>query len=121
MGNVVIIYKADGAKTSDPQNWIIPDDGILKTNYKFFAGNYVTNYYQKNSINSYDTLRYDFTVKDTTKNEIVFPRTLTFSKYKSKEIFTVTTFYVGKKTAEELAKDRFFFERKLEKMLLGEQ
>ena len=106
--------------TNDPQNWKIPNDGILRTNYKFSTGNYITNYYQKNSFNSYDTLSYDFKVKDTTKNEIVFPRTLTFQKGNSKDIFTVTTFYVGRKKVEELEKDRFFFERKLEKMLLSQ-
>ena len=119
-GNVAIIYKNNGRKTSDPQNWTIPNDGILRTNYKFSSGNYITNYYQKNSSNAYDTLRHDFTTKDTTKNEIVFPRILTFSKRDGKEVFTVNTFYVGKKKVEELAKDRFFFERKLEKMLLGQ-
>ena len=117
-GNVAIIYKNDGNETNDPQNWTIPDDGILRTNYKFSAGKYVTNYYQKNSRNSYDTLRHDFTIKDTTQNEIVFSRILTFSKYKSKDIFTVKTFYVGKRKVEDLEKDRFFFERKLEEMLL---
>ena len=79
----------------------------------------MTNYYQKNSPNSYDTLRHDFTMKDTTQNEIVFSRILTFTKYKSKDIFTVKTFYVGKRKVEDLEKDRFFFERKLEEMLLG--
>ena len=63
-------------------------------------------------------LRHDFTTKETTKNEIVFPRILTFSKTDVKEVFTVNTFYVGKRKVEELAKDRFFFERKLE-MFLG--
>jgi len=117
-GNVAIIYKSGGNKTSDPQNWYIPKDGILKTDYKFSSGNVVTNYYQKNSSNAYDTLRHDFTTKDTTKNEIVFPRILTFSKPDTKEVFTVNTFYVGKRKVEEFAKDRYFFERKLEKMLL---
>ena len=119
-GNIAVIYKNDGDMTNDPQNWKIPNDGILRTNYKFSTGNYITNYYQKNSFNSYDTLSYDFKVKDTTKNEIVFPRTLTFQKGNSKDIFTVTTFYVGRKKVEELEKDRFFFERKLEKMLLSQ-
>jgi len=118
-GNVAIIYKNDGNETRDPQTWTIPEDGILRTNYKFSSGNFITNYYQKNSSNSYDTLRYDFFIKDTTRNEIVFPRILTFQKHNSKDIFTVNTFYVGKKKVEELAKDRFFFERKLEEMLLG--
>ena len=118
-GNVAIIYNANGSKTNDPQNWTIPEDGILETNFKFTSGNYMTSYYQRNSTNSYDTLRYDFTIKDTTKNEIVFSRILTFSKYNSKDIFTVKTFYVGKRKVEDLEKDRFFFERKLEKMLLG--
>ena len=83
-GNVAIIYKNDGDKTNDPQNWTIPDDGILRTNYKFSAGNYVTNYYQKNSSNFYDTLRHDFTMKDTTQNEIVFSRILTLRNIKAK-------------------------------------
>ena len=118
-GNVAIIYKNNGDKTNDPQNWTIPNDGILKTYYKFVSGNNVTNYYQKNSSNSYDTLRLDFTIKDTTQNEIVFRRILTFAKYNSKDIFTVKTFYVGKRKVEELENDRVFFERKLEEMLLG--
>ena len=117
-GNVVIIYKSDGKNTSDPQNWNIPNDGILRTNYKFSPAKYVTNYYQKNSSNFYDTLRHNFTIKDTTKNEIVFPRILTFSKHNSIDIFTVYTFYVGKRKVEDLEEDRFFFERKLEKLLL---
>lgn len=119
-GNVAIIYKKDGNKTNDPQNWEIPEDGILKTEHKFISGNYVMNYYQKNISNKYDTLNYQFTKKDSTKNEIVFARILTFAKGNSKDIYTVKTFYVGKKKVEDLEKDRFFFERKLEKMLLGE-
>jgi len=117
-GNVAIIYRNGGNETSDPQAWTIPDGGILLTSYKFSPGKFITNYYQRNSSNSYDTLRYDFSIKDTTRNEIVFPRILTFQKYNSKDIFTVFTFYVGKKKVEELEKDRFFFERKLEEMLL---
>ena len=118
-GNVAIIYKTDGGKTTNPQNWYIPNDGILRTKNKFIPGKYMTNYYQKNSSNTYDTLRYDYTIKDTTNNEIVFPRILTFRRHDSKEVFTVETFYVGKKKVEELEKDRFVFERKLENMLLG--
>jgi len=118
-GNVAIIYKFDGKKTSDPQNWNIPTDGILRTEFKFSSGYYETNYFEKNKSNTYDTLRTYFKIKDTTKNEIVFPRILTFSRHNSKDIFTVKTFYVGKRKVEELEKDRFFFERKLEEMLLG--
>jgi hypothetical protein len=119
-GNVAIIYKKNGSKPNKTQNWNIPEDGILKTEHRFISGNYKINYYQKNISNTYDTLNYQFTKKDTTKNEIVFARILTFAKGNSNDIFTVNTFYVGKKKVEDLEKDRFFFEQKLEKMLLGD-
>ena len=119
-GNIAIIYKKDGSKPDKIQSWKIPQDGILKTEHRFIEGNYVINYYQENSSNGYDTLNSYFTKKDTTKNEIVFARILTFAKGNSKDIFTANTFYVGKKKVEDLEKDRFFFEQKLEKMLLGQ-
>jgi hypothetical protein len=116
-GNVAIIYKTNGLEQTSQQDWNIPNDGILKTDFKFIPGRLITNYLQRNNHNSYDTLSSDFIVKDTTKIQIVFHRVLTFVKPNSKEEIYVTTFYVGKKKVEDLERDRFLFERKIEKML----
>ena len=58
---------------------------------------------------------------DTTKSIIFFNRVLTFNKPGSKEAYTISSFYVGKKKASDLGKDRFFFEKKLEEIVLGKE
>lgn len=119
-GNVAVIYSNDSLE-ADTLNYQVPESGILMTKYGFFKGRYKINYYQLNENNKYDTLVQELPTQapDLSKNRIYFNRILTFQRNKSDTIYTVGTFYVGKKPASELEKDRFFFERKLEKMLLG--
>ena len=87
--------------------------------YKFYKGDYIQNYYQRNENNEYDTLLVELTAFkiDTTKNRIYFNRILTFEK-KGIEPIIVETFYVGKKKPAELMKDRFFFENRPEEIVL---
>lgn len=122
-GNVAVIYTNVIKENKDIYNFEIPEDGILRTPYSFHEGNYRINYYQKNEFNGFDTLYEELPSKkiDTTKNRIYFNRVLSFEKYTDKERYTVSTFYVGKKKASELIKDRFFFERRLEETLLGKK
>lgn len=119
-GNVAVIY-SNAHHQSDVYNYYIPENGILKTDYGFFEGNYRINFYQKNDVNGYDTLYEELPSKvyDSSKNRIYFNRVLTFQRLNSDTIYTVGTFYVGKKQALDLEKDRFLFEKRLEKMLLG--
>lgn len=122
-GNVAVIYTTDGIRQEEANNWKIPGDGLLRTPYEYRAGNYYINYYQVNSDNKYDTLQ-DLTPGHTpnpNKNMIVFPRTLSFSTHENDKVVHVTTFYVGRKTANELEKDRFFFERRLGELLLKQR
>ena len=119
-GNVAVIYTGSIKERQDVYDFNIPEDGILRTPYTFHEGDYKINYYQKNEYNGYDTLYEELPSKriDTTKNRIYFNRVLSFEKYTSKGRYTVNTFYVGKKKTSELVKDRFFFEARLEKLLL---
>lgn len=120
-GNVAIIYSNNGDGEQDIYNFYIPDNGILKTPYVFYKGDYKINFYQKNRRNEYDTLYEELpsTTFDTSKNRIYFNRVLTFKKHDSESIYTVSSFYVGKKNASELSKDRFLFEKKLEEIVLA--
>ena len=119
-GNVVVIYKNDGCTPKDINNLFIPTSGILYSPMKFVSGDYVVRYFQKRYSNYYDTLSEVLPGKipDKTINQIIFPRVLSFEKYQKNGQYTVYTFYVGKETANDLAKDRFFFERQLEQLLL---
>ena len=120
VGNVAIIYSDSKHNYEDVYNYFIPQDGILYTNYPFEKGNYIINFYQKNDLNKYDTLSEELPGRklDTTKNRIYFCRVLTFRKGEGKETI-VTTFYIGKVKSLELEKDRFLFERHLEKIIIG--
>jgi hypothetical protein len=119
-GNVVVIYKNDGNTPKDTNNYLIPASGILYSSNKFVSGDFIIKYYQKRGNNVYDTLFELVPGKPANRqtNQIVFPRILTFQNYKSEPSYTVSTFYVGRKTANELAKDRFIFEKNLEELLL---
>ena len=119
-GNVAIIYSNSGSLPKETNNLIIPASGILYSSTKFVAGNYITRYSQKNNRDSFDTLSelLPDRLPDSILNQIVFPRIMTFQKYHKEPEYTVYTFYVGKKTANELSKIRLHFERELEKMLL---
>lgn len=121
-GNVAVIFSNNKSPSEEVYNYTIPPDGILKEGYSFKEGNFKINFYQKNNLNSYDTLLEELPGKpiDTTKNRIYFNRVLTFTKGNGPETH-VTTFYVGKVKASELEKDRFLFERKLEKIILGKE
>jgi len=118
-GNVAVIFKNNKSSSEEVFNYTIPEDGILYTDYSFEKGRFKINFYQKNSLNRYDTLFEELPGKqiDTTKNRIYFNRVLTFSRGE-KSGTDVTTFYVGKVKASELEKDRFLFERHLEKIIL---
>jgi hypothetical protein len=122
-GNVAVIYSNNNTEKQEVYNYNIPDNGILKTSYKFYAGDYRINYYQKNELNEYDTLyeRLSSSKLDTSKSSIYFNRVLTFNKYGSKNVYTVSTFYVGKKNVSDLAKDRFLFEKKIEEIVLAKE
>jgi len=119
-GNVAIFYSNTGDEKKDVLDFYIPDSGILRTPYGFSEGDYRINFYQKNGQNGYDTLHEELASRgvDTNKNRIYFNRVLTFQKEGSKDVYTVSSFYVGKKAASDLTEERFFFERKLEKMVL---
>lgn len=121
-GNVAIIYSKTDSGKKEVYNFTIPEDGLLKVPYRFYKGNYTQNYYQRNSNNGYDTLHVElpsFKI-DTTKNRIYFNRILTFEK-KGIEPIIVETFYVGREKAEALVKDRFFFENRLEEIVLDKK
>lgn len=119
-GNVAIIYSSTGNEKQDVLDFHIPDSGVLRTPYGFSEGNYRINFYQKNRQNSFDTLYEELPSRDvdSSKNRIYFNRILTFQRKGSEEIYTVGSFYVGKKAASDLVEDRLLFERKLEKMVL---
>lgn len=55
-GNVAIIYSNNDYSVQDTYDYIIPDNGILKTKFSFKEGDYRINFYQKNQHNGYDTL-----------------------------------------------------------------
>lgn len=121
-GNIAIIYSKTDSGKQGVYNFTIPDNGLLKVPYKFYKGDYIQNYYQRNKNNEYDTLKVElpsFKI-DTIKNRIYFSRILTFEK-KGIEPIIVETFYVGRKKATELAKDRFFFENRLEEIVLDKK
>lgn len=119
-GNVAVIYNNGKSLPEEIYNYTIPENGILYTDYHFKEGKFKINYLQKNSYNRYDTLFEELPGKqiDTTRNRIYFNRVLTFKKGNSQEVF-VSTFYVGKAKSSDLEKDRFLFERHLEKIILG--
>ncbi|MFT3703000.1 MAG: hypothetical protein QM802_11555 [Agriterribacter sp.] len=120
-GNIAVVYSNDKiSSTEDVYSYIIPQNGILYTDYVFKKGNFKINFYQKRDLNQYDTLFKELPGMqvDTTKNRVYFNRVLTFSKGKGKEIF-VSTFYVGKARDSSVKKDRFLFEQNLEKDILG--
>lgn len=118
-GNIAIVYSNSNADKQDVYEFTIPENGLLNVPYQFSEGNYVKNFYQKNLSNKYDTLFEELpSVKiDTSKNRIYFNRILTFEKAGNEPII-VETFYVGKTKTEEVAKDRFLFEKKLEEIVL---
>jgi hypothetical protein len=120
IGNVAIIYSNNKATSEDVYNYTIPQNGILNTDYTFKEGKFKINFFQKNNANQYDTLFEELpgNLIDTTKNRIYFNRVLTFKKGNSKEVL-VSTFYVGKAKSSDLEKDRFLFERYLEKIIIG--
>jgi hypothetical protein len=120
-GNIAIIYYGTNTEKMI-YNFTIPDHGLLKVPYKFYKGDYIQNYYQRNTNNVYDTLQVELPSSklDTTKNRIYFSRILTFEK-KGIEPVIVETFYVGRKKAVELVKDRFSFENKLEKIVFDKK
>jgi len=121
-GNVAIIYSKNNSAKLASYYFNIPEDGFLWVPHKFYRGDYLLNYYQKNKNNAYDTLFQELPTNkaDTMKNRIYFARILTFEK-KGTEPIIVETFYVGKKRASELVKDRFFFENKIEEIVLGKK
>ncbi|NOT91207.1 MAG: hypothetical protein HOP05_05910 [Ferruginibacter sp.] len=119
-GNIAIIYNNDYHSCDESLvNYQIPNDGILKVKCSFTDGAIISNYIQENSLGNYDTLDVENPVfkHDTSKNRIYFPRILSFSKGVSKEVY-VKTFYIGKEKASNLEKDRFFFERRLEDLII---
>ena len=119
-GNVAIIFSNNKSSSEEVYNYTIPPDGILYTDYSFKKGRFKINFYQKNTLNGYDTLFEELPGKknDTTKNRIYFNRVMTFSKGGGAGT-DVTTFYVGKVKASDLEENRFLFERHLEKIILG--
>jgi hypothetical protein len=119
-GNVAVIFTNNKSSSEEVYNYTIPPDGILYTDYSFKKGRFKINFYQKNNLNGYDTLFEELPGKqiDITKNRIYFNRIMTFSKGEGSGTH-VTTFYVGKVKASDLEKDRFLFERYLEKIVLG--
>jgi hypothetical protein len=123
-GNVVIIYSKKIIQDSQQGvlNYVIPDDGILKSDYPFLKGNFKINFYQKNRLNKYDALFEESPpYSDTNKvNRIYFNRVLTFRKGAASETI-VSTFYVGRKNNVDINKERFLFERQLEKLIIGDK
>jgi hypothetical protein len=119
-GNVAIIYGNADTCEQNVYNFIIPEDGLVRVPYVFCKGDYLQNYYQRNEKNKWDTLHVELpsTQIDTTKNRIYFNRILTFEKNGSDHTNIVETFYVGKKRGPELSSDRFFYEKKLEEIVL---
>jgi len=119
-GNVAVIYSNNKTTSKEVYNYVIQENGILKTNYSFVKGKFEINFYQTNNLNKYDTLYEELPGKqiDTTKNRIYFNRVLTFKKGSGQEVF-VSAFYIGKEKSSALEKDRFLFERYLEKTILG--
>ena len=50
-GNIAIIYSKTDSGKQEVYNFTIPDDGLLKVPYKFYKGDYIHNYYQRNENN----------------------------------------------------------------------
>jgi hypothetical protein len=119
-GNIAVIHNNTGRSSNGVYNYHIPQSGILTTDCCFEEGKYITNYYQKNSFDGFDTLmvEYPSTKLSTTKNRIYFYRVLTFKRNSGKEVY-VSTFYVGNEPSYKLEKERIVFERFLESTILG--
>ncbi|MCB9251853.1 MAG: hypothetical protein H6605_05260 [Flavobacteriales bacterium] len=116
-GNVIVVFESKSKKNLFSEKSIIfniPDSGILIAKKPFYEGNYYTEYFQKNKTGTYDTLFEEVPgmSRDTAKNRVYFPRTLTIQEGKKAKYF-IYTFYVGKKKKSEIDKERFSFEREL--------
>ncbi|MCU0352078.1 MAG: hypothetical protein MUF43_14820 [Flavobacterium sp.] len=96
-GHVAIIYKKGGQKLDRTQDYKIPTDGILWTNFERWSGNFEVNYFRENENGKYDKLFYRDFSKDSLREEVYFLRLISFSKTGQVNPYEIVTFYFGKK------------------------
>lgn len=121
-GNVAVIYSNTNETVQQVYDFVIPDSGVLVSKHPFHKGYYVTNFLQNRDELLYDTLTQALPGEPNMngKNRVFFYRILTFQRGDSGPKFTVATFYLGNKVDSMVIREKFFFERKLEEIILGQ-
>ncbi len=121
-GEAAMIYIADGNTPiykNDRQQVFVPDSAVIFINKKFNEGQTDLCYYIKNK-NGYSKLEmyYPGMVIEKDKTYIFFERILSFYlDIKNEEPIIGHFFYVGKQLDTTVARQRFFFENKIENLL----